>query len=232
MTLSPASSVPEIVSELKARRSEDNIAGMTRFGIVADKAVGISNPDLQKLARLIKTNHARAFELWATDIREARLLALYTFDASALTVADIRRLVADFNSWEIVDAAADLLTQTSFWRDLIQEFAADDREFVRRTAFSMIAGATVHNKSEPDDTLLGFLPLVEAHSTDARNFVCKAVNWSLRNIGKRNRHCHGPALAMAEKLATSKDKTARWIGKDAVKELTSEKVLARTAARS
>lgn len=232
MSLSPASTVPEIVSELKTRRSEENIAGMARFGIVTDKAVGISNPDLQKMARLIKRNHTRALGLWDTDIREARMLALYTFDANILTLADIRRLVADFNSWEIVDAAADLLTETPFWRDLIPEFASDDREFVRRTAFSMIAGATVHNKQEPDATLLGYLPLIEACSTDARNFVCKAVNWALRNIGKRNTRCHGPAVATAQKLAASKDKTARWIGKDALKELTSEKVQARIATRA
>nr|CAD6605775.1 DNA alkylation repair protein [Rhizobium sp. Khangiran2] len=91
----------------------------------------------------------------------------------------------------------------------------------------MIAGATVHNKQEPDGNLLAYLPLIEAHATDPRNFVKKAVNWALRNIGKRNHACHAPALAVAEKLSAGDDRTARWIGKDAVRELTSEKILAR-----
>lgn len=91
----------------------------------------------------------------------------------------------------------------------------------------MIAGAVVHNKKEPDATFIGYLPLIEACSTDPRNFVKKAVNWALRNIGKRNHACHGSALALSEKLAASTDKTARWIGRDAVRELSSEKVLAR-----
>ena len=110
-------------------------------------------------------------------------------------------------------------------------FAADEREFVRRTAFAMIAGAAVHLKKEPDATLIGFLPLIEMYAADPRNFVRKAVNWALRNIGKRNMNCYGPALELAEKLAASDDKTARWIGKNAVKELTDDKVRQRLASR-
>jgi 3-methyladenine DNA glycosylase AlkD len=144
-----------------------------------------------------------------------------------LSADEVRAWAGDFNSWEIVDTAADLFTETPYWRDFVAEFAADEREYVRRTAFAMIAGATVHNKDEPDQALLGYLPLIEKHATDPRNFVRKAVNWALRNIGKRNRTCHAPALALAEKLAASDDKTARWIGKDAVRELTSEKILKR-----
>ncbi|MFN3363428.1 MAG: DNA alkylation repair protein, partial [Allorhizobium sp.] len=122
-------------------------------------------------------------------------------------------------SWEIVDAAADLLTETPYWRALVDDFAADDREFVRRAAFAMIAGATVHNKSEPDATFLEWLPLIERHATDPRNFVKKAVNWALRNTGKRSRTCHAAAILLAERLAGESDATARWIGKDALREL-------------
>ena len=155
------------------------------------------------------------------------MLAIYTADPAALTLPQARAWADDFASWEIVDTAADVFTEMPFWEELVAEFARDDREFVRRTAFAMIAGACVHNKREPDRTFTGYLHLIEAHSTDPRNFVKKAVNWALRNIGKRNRTCHAPALALAEKLASSADKTARWIGKDAVTELSSEKVLAR-----
>ncbi|WP_416796939.1 DNA alkylation repair protein [Ciceribacter azotifigens] len=225
MTLGSAATTDEIVAFLRSLRNDENIAGMGRFGIATDNALGISNPVMQKIARQVKKNPARALELWETGIREARMLALYTLDPKTLDAATARRLAGDFASWEIVDAAADLFVSARL-EDLIPEFAADEREFVRRTAFSMIASA-VHLKQEPDGLILGYLAQIEAHAEDERNFVRKAVNWALRNIGKRNRTCHGPALALAEKLATGADKTARWIGRDAVRELTSEKVLER-----
>ena len=115
--------------------------------------------------------------------------------------------------------------------ELIAEFAADDREFVRRTAFAMMAWSVVHRKKEPEATFLAFLPIIEAHATDGRNFVKKGVNWALRSIGKRSMDMHGAALAVAERLAQSTDKTARWIGKDAVKELSDARTLERLAAR-
>ncbi len=222
----PSSSAVDLIEHLQTLRSEENIAGMARFGIVTETAIGISNPDLQKIARLAKKDHVRALQLWASDIREARLLALYTFEPKRLTATEARTLAADFNSWEIVDCAADLFVEAKL-DALIPDFAADEREFVRRAAFAMIAGAAVHRKKDTDESLTAFLPLIEAHATDNRNFVRKAVNWALRNIGKRSSICHRPALALAERLAASTDKTARWIGKDAVRELTGEKLLSR-----
>lgn len=227
MTLGPDSSADDIVRHLQSLRNEANIAGMARYGIDTSTALGITTPQMRAVARQVKRDHDRALVLWRTGLRDARMAAILTADPLRLTRQQARDWAADFNSWEIVDTAADLFTQAPFWRELVAEFAADEREYVRRAAFAMIAGASVHNKQEPDDTLLGFLPLIEAHATDPRNFVRKAVNWTLRNIGKRNRACHGPALALAEKLAASDDRTARWIGKDAVRELTSEKILAR-----
>ncbi len=227
MTLGPDSSAENIVRHLQSLRNEANIAGMARYGIDTSTALGITTPQMRAVARQVKRDHDRALVLWRTGLRDARMAAILTDDPLRLTRQQARDWAADFTSWEIVDTAADLFTQAPFWRELISEFAADEREYVRRAAFAMIAGASVHNKQEPDDTLLGFLPLIEAHATDPRNFVRKAVNWALRNIGKRNRACHGPALALGEKLAASDDRTARWIGKDAVRELTSEKILAR-----
>ncbi|MGW9232912.1 DNA alkylation repair protein [Pseudorhizobium sp. NPDC055634] len=227
MTLGPDSSAENIVRHLQSLRNEANIAGMARYGIDTSTALGITTPQMRAVARQVKRDHDRALVLWRTGLRDARMAAILTADPLRLTRQQARDWAADFTSWEIVDTAADLFTQAPFWRELISEFAADEREYVRRAAFAMIAGASVHNKQEPDDTLLGFLPLIEAHATDPRNFVRKAVNWALRNIGKRNRACHGPALALAERLAASDDRTARWIGKDAVRELTSEKILAR-----
>lgn len=227
MTLTPSSSVEEIVACLQSLRNEANIAGMARFGIDTTTALGITTPQMQAFARQVKRDHRRALALWDTGLRDARMLAILTADPKALSANEVRAWAGDFNSWEIVDTAADLFTDTPYWRDLVTEFAADEREYVRRTAFAMIAGATVHNKDEPDQALLAYLPLLEKHATDPRNFVRKAVNWALRNIGKRNRTCHAPALALAEKLAASADKTARWIGKDALRELKSEKILKR-----
>lgn len=221
-----ASTAGEIIEHLRSLRSEDAIAGMERFGIVTETALGISNPDLRKIARLTGKDHARAFALWESDIREARMLALYTLEPKKLTPEEAFRLAEDFNSWEVVDNAADIFIEAKLV-SLIPTFAADEREFVRRTAFAMIAGAAVHMKKEPDETLVGWLDLVEDHAGDPRNFVKKAINWALRNIGKRSHACHAPALALARTLAGSSDKTARWIGKDAVRELTDEKTLAR-----
>ena len=224
--IGPSSSADDLIAHLGTLRSAEKISAMRRFAIVTDTALGISNPDLQAIARAAKKDHARAHMLWDSNIREARLLALWTADPKQLTEAEARRWADDFNSWEIVDTAADLFVEARLLV-LINDFARDDREFVRRTAFAMIASAAVHLKKEPDETLLVFLPLIAAHATDPRNFVRKAVNWALRNIGKRSRTCHDPALALAREMAASDDKTARWIGKDAVKELTSEKILAR-----
>jgi len=224
--IGPSSDAGAILAHLRTRHSEENIAGMRRYGIVTDTALGISNTDLRKIARTVGKDHARAFALWATDVREARALALFTLEPKKLTAEEARRLAGDFNSWEIVDGAADIFIEAGL-TGLIAEFAGDGRKFVRRTAFAMIAGAAVHLKKEPDATLIGWLDLVERHASDPRNFVRKAVNWALRNIGKRSHACHAPALALAQKLAGSDDRTARWIGRDALRELTDEKRIAR-----
>ncbi|BCM19645.1 DNA alkylation repair protein [Mesorhizobium sp. J8] len=226
----PSWSADDIVAHLRAIGTEANLYGMARFGINTASALGIGNSDLRPLARKLKKNHERALQLWDSGIREARLMAAFTGEPKKLVVAQCRRWAADFDSWEIVDTVADLFAETPFWRDLIDEFAEDDREFVRRTAFAMLAWSAVHLKKEPDATFLAYLPLIEKHAEDPRNFVRKAVNWALRQIGKRSMKLHAPALALAEKLAASSDKAARWIGKDAVKELTDAKQLARLAA--
>jgi 3-methyladenine DNA glycosylase AlkD len=219
-------SVADLVEHLHALRSEESLAGIARYGIVTDTALGISNPVLRKIARAAGKDHVRAFALWDSDIREARLLALFTMEPKTLTAADARRLAVDFASWEIVDAAADLFVEAGLLA-LIEEFAVDEREFVRRAAFAMIAGAAVHLKREPDGMVIAWLGLIENRAADPRNFVKKAVSWALRSIGKRSHACHGPALALAQKLAASADRTERWNGKDCVRELTAESTLAR-----
>jgi 3-methyladenine DNA glycosylase AlkD len=227
VTLSPASTAQEIIERLHMLGSAENIAGMARFGIATDGALGLSNVELRRISRQVKTDHARALDLWRSGIREARLLAAFTADPQALTLAEARRWAGDCSSWEVVDTVADLFVGARCDQALIPEFAADKREFVRRLAFAMVATAAVHLKTEPDSTFLAWLPLIEAHADDERNFVKKAVNWALRQIGKRSAVCHAPALALAEKLAASADRTARWTGKDAARELKDGKVLRR-----
>jgi len=215
-----AYTVPDILAWLEEHGSAANIAGLARFGITTVKAFGVGNAVLRPFAKTLGRDHERALALWETGYREARLLARFTDEPQRVSPAQARAMATDFDSWEIVDTAADLFVEAGHLVELVPEFAADNREFVRRTAFAMIASAAVHLKKRDDADFLSFLPLIEQHARDPRNFVRKAVNWALRNIGKRSLACHGPALALAGKLAASQDKTACWIGKDAVRELT------------
>ncbi|RWB56087.1 DNA alkylation repair protein [Mesorhizobium sp.] len=227
----PSWSADDTVAHLRSIGKQENLVGMARFGINTRTALGVGNSNLRPLARKLKKNHERSLLLWDTGIREARLMAAFTGEPKKLDIGQCRRWAADFDSWEIVDTVADLFAATPFWRELIDEFAEDEREFVRRTAFAMLAWGAVHLKKEPDATFLAYLPLIEKHAGDPRNFVRKAVNWALRQIGKRSMTLHTPALALAEKLAASSDSTARWIGRNAVKELTDAGQLERLAAR-
>ncbi|WP_180900652.1 DNA alkylation repair protein [Martelella soudanensis] len=228
--LSKSSSADAVVAALEASADPALISGMDRVGIRTESAIGLSNPALRQIARTIGADHARAFALWQSPVREAKLLALLTFEPERLTSDEMFGLAADFTSWEMVDMAADLFVEARFDPALIARFAADDREFVRRTAFAMIAGAAVHCKTDPDESFMALLPLIEVHAGDDRNFVKKAVNWALRNIGMRNTTCHRAALALAESLATSDDGTRRWVGRDAAKYLSEPKRLARLKA--
>ncbi|TPK90508.1 DNA alkylation repair protein [Mesorhizobium sp. B2-4-17] len=227
----PGWTAQEVVAHLRSIGTEENRRGMARFGINTATALGVGNVDLRPLARKLKRNHERSLALWDSGIREARLIAAFTDEPKEITIEECRRWAGDFDSWEVVDTVSDLFVDTPFWRELIEEFAADEREFVRRTAFAMLAWAAVHLKKEPDATFLPYLRLIDAHAGDERNFVRKAVNWALRQIGKRSVTLHAPALALAQKLAVSSDKTRRWVGKDAAKELSDAKTLERLAAR-
>lgn len=218
--------VTDILTWLEEHGSAENRAGMARFAISTQKAFGVGNTMLRPFARTLGRNHVRAQELWQTGWREAQLLALFTEEPMRVSPSQAWQMVEEFNSWEIVDHAADLFVDAGHLETLVPEFAADEREFIRRTAFAMIAWGAVHLKKRDDADFIALLPLIEAHATDPRNFVKKAVNWALRQIGKRSLPCHGPALALAEKLANSDDKTARWIGKNAFKELSDPKRIA------
>lgn len=225
--LGPQSSTDEILAYLRGIGSEENRAGMARYGIRTDRALGISHKVQRDIAKRIKRDHQRAMELWASGITEAQFIASLTADPKRFTQADAWRWAEWFDSWDIVDGVSDFFVETDKWKQLIDDFAADEREFVRRTAFAMMAWSSVHRKKEPEETFLGFLPLIEAHAGDERNFVRKAVSWALRSIGKRSAGLNAAALELAGHMAQSEDRSTRWIGKDAVRDLTSRATTAR-----
>ena len=221
----------QVLSWLEGHAAPANIEGMGRFGIATGTALGIPNSVLRPLSRKIKRDHDRAQALWASGIREARLLACFTDEPKRVTTEQAWRWAAEFNSWEVVDHAAGLFIEAELHDPLIEPLVGDEREFVRRTGFAMMAWGAVHLKKQPDTVMEAWLPLIEHHAGDGRNFVKKAVSWALRQIGKRSLALHRPSLALAQRLAESDDKAARWVGRDAVRELTSQKTIDRLHAR-
>jgi 3-methyladenine DNA glycosylase AlkD len=227
-----ADDISSVLRELKRLGSAENRAGMARFGINTEKAFGVSMAAQRPLERKYRRNHDLATALWASGYHEARILAALIEDPKVVTPKQMDAWVADFNSWDLCDQACmKVFAKTPYVAEKVAKWAKDKREFVRRAAFATIAGYTVAAKAAPDSDFVRWLPLIEKYATDERNFVRKAVNWALRQIGKRSPSLHGPALALAEKLAASDDRTARWIGKDAVRELNDPAQLARIAKR-
>jgi 3-methyladenine DNA glycosylase AlkD len=224
--------VDAVISELRSLGSETGRAGMARFGIKTDRAFGVSMQQMKPLARRHRRDHELALALWRSGYHEARVLAALVEDPKLVTSRQMDQWAADFDSWDVCDQACmKVFALTPFVGEKVAKWAGDKREFVRRAAFALIAGYAVAGKKADDREFLAFLPTIEAHADDPRNFVKKAVNWALRQVGKRSTTLHKPALKLAEKLAASDDKTARWIGKDAVKELTDPLQLARLKAR-
>lgn len=230
----------EIVARLRSLGNESDRIGMSRFGIDTEKALGIRIPALRALASELKkcdrrgrseteaANHALAFELWATEIHEARILASLLVSPERFRPEEMDHWSVDFHSWDLCDQCCmNLFRKTAFAYEKIPQYALSESEFVRRTAFSLLAGLAVGDKQSPDERFLPLLPLIERYSNDSRNFVCKAVNWSLRQIGKRSLRLHPEALALSQRLAASDNPTARWIGKDALRELTSPRIISR-----
>lgn len=231
--MKPLLTTQHLISRLETEANEENRAGMMRFGIPADKALGVPKPSIRAIARETRKDHALALALWETGILEARILASLVAEPAKITRAMMDDWVSDFDSWDICDqVCGNLFDRVALAEDAIRDWYMDEREFVRRAAFSTIAWRAVHQKKLPDETFLAYLPMIEAAATDNRNFVKKAVNWALRQIGKRNLRLHAVALELSRKLAASADKTASWIGRDAVKELESEKLMERLEMRA
>lgn len=223
--------VETVVEELRTGGSEANRRGMARFGIETSKAFGVPLSVLRPLARRIRQSPERtpdlALDLWESGWHEARLMAILLTPPRTLSPELALSWLNDIESWDLCDQLTNVLARRAGSNELVPALAADEREFVRRAGFALIAWRAVHAKTAPDGEFIEDLKLIERFAFDERNFVWKAVHWALRQIGKRSADLHQPALALAEALSTSEEKTARKVGRAAFRELTSEKVLAR-----
>jgi 3-methyladenine DNA glycosylase AlkD len=179
-------------------------------------------PVIRAAAKKYKKQHELAQGLWETGIHELRIMAALVDDYKKVTPQQMDAWVKDFNSWDLCDqVCSNLFEKTEFVGMKIRDWAPREEEFVRRAAFALLASHAVHLKKAPDDYFRTYFPLIEEAATDERNFVKKAVNWALRQIGKRNQALNKDACRVAERLLDSSSKSARWIAKDALKELLS-----------
>jgi len=214
----------EVLSRLRALADPANVAGMGRYGINTKGTLGISIYTLRPIAKEIGVDHELALELWEAGIHEARILASYIDDPAQVTEAQLERWVLDFDSWDVVDQVCGVFEETPFAYPKAFEWSLRREEFVKRAGFVLMAGLAVHDKGAPDEKLAQFLPVIEREAGDERNFVKKAVNWALRNIGKRNPHLNALAIEAAGRIRQMDSRAARWIAADALRELTGEKV--------
>jgi 3-methyladenine DNA glycosylase AlkD len=222
----------EVIRRLRSLASPDNAVGMARYGINTRNALGISIYTLRNIAKEIGTDHTLALDLWKSGVHEARILASIIDDSSQVTEAQMERWVREFDSWDVCDqVTGNLFDKTPFAYRKAAEWSRREEEFVKRAGFAVMAALAVQDKQASDEALTAFLPLIREQAHDERNFVKKAVNWALRNIGKRNITLNTRAIALADEFSRSESRAARWIGSDAYRELTSEKVRQRLAKK-
>lgn len=215
----------QIIKKLHTLANPDNVKGMARYEITSHNNLGISIYQLRPLAKQIGKHHTLALELWDTGIHDARLLAVFLDDPALVTPEQMDHWAEDFDSWDVCDqACTSLFDLTAFAYKKIYQWSDHEKEFVKRAAFSLIAGLSVHDNHAPDKEFEQFFPLILKYADDDRNYVKKAVNWALRNIGKRNQQLNKKAITIAQKMQKKPEKSARWIANDALRELTSEHV--------
>ncbi len=210
----------EILQQLQGRANPDYVHAMARFGINTESAWGISVTELRKFAKPFRNNHQLALELWASGIHEARILATIIDDPAQLTEVQMDTWVKDFDSWDICDqSSCNLFDKAPFAHVKALEWAQREPEFEKRAGFALIAALAWHRKNEPDEFFLQFLPSIQEQATDPRNFVKKAVSWALREIGNRSAALRPVAIHCAEDLLLLDTTSARWIARDALREL-------------
>lgn len=217
--------VGEILDRLRDVSNPGNLPGMARYGINTENALGVSIPLLRKLAKQIGRDQALAEKLWNTGVHEARILAGFIGEPDRIGPRMMDAWARDFDSWDLCDqVCSNLFDRTPHAYEKAFEWAEEEAEFLRRAGFTLMAALAVHDKQASNEKLALFLPAIERHAGDDRNFAKKAVNWALRNIGKRNLDLNALAVETAERILAQDTKSARWIARDALRELTSGKV--------
>ncbi|HJS52390.1 MAG TPA: DNA alkylation repair protein [Pyrinomonadaceae bacterium] len=222
----------DVLLKLESLGDPSNVVGMERFGIVTPKSFGIRTPLLKQFAKEVKKaaedRHALAAELWKTGNFEARAVAFWIDDPKQVTKKQMDAWARDFDNWATVDGTCCyLFCRTPYAYEKAVEWAGRKPEFIKRAGFSLMAYLAVHDKQAPDTKLADFLPIIEQHADDDRNFVRKAVNWALRQIGKRSLNLNKLAVETADRIGLQNTRSARWIAADALRELKSPQVLGR-----
>ena len=223
----------DVIEKIQSMADPQAVQGMARYGINPRNNLGVSIYKLRPLAKEIGQNHELALRLWNSGIHDARLLACFVDDPSKVTSEQMDAWAADFDSWDICDQACTSLFDQSplAWKKVFQ-WAERKEEFVKRGAFSLIAGLAVHDKQAENEQFEQFFPLLKKHALDERNYVKKAVNWALRNIGKRNLTLNKKTLQLSEEILHIDSQAAKWIARDAIRELSSDKMQQRLKKKS
>ena len=223
--MAPVPTVLETLALLQQHARPAALEGMARFGIDIERRLGVSVPDLRRTARRVGRDHALALALWQTGIPDAQILAGLVAEPARLSARQMDAWAKTMRSWDVCDGAClnAFVHAPPAW-DRVAAWAGRHDEYARRAAFALLATLAVHDKTSDDSRFIGALPLIEAASDDGRNFVKKAVNWALRNIGKRNATLNAAAIACAQRLAQRDSRAARWIAADALRELRSAAV--------
>jgi 3-methyladenine DNA glycosylase AlkD len=218
-------SVKDVLDKLQSKAQPEQLKGMAKYGMAIEQRLGVSVPDMRKLAKEIGKDHKLALDLWKTGIAEARIVAGMVGDPAKLTEEQMEEWVKGINSWDICDQVCDNLFEKNqlAWKKII-DWSEREEEFVKRAAFSLIACLAWHDKKASDQKFIELLPIIIRGATDERNFVKKAVNWALRNIGKRNFKLNEAAINTAKEIRRLDSKTARWIAADAIRELESDAI--------
>jgi 3-methyladenine DNA glycosylase AlkD len=221
------------LESLKQMSTQHTLDSLPRYGIAATNALGVSMSDVQKLAKRLGRSHELAVALWETNIYEARMLTSFVAEPERVTAAQMDRWCRDFDNWAVCDTLCfKLFDRTPHAWAKVAKWGDKREEFVKRAAFALLASLATHDKSATDEQFIECLPLIERAATDERNFVKKGVSWALRGLGRRNATLNEAAVAVSRRLAASPERAARWIGKDALKELTSALVKRQLAAQA
>jgi 3-methyladenine DNA glycosylase AlkD len=221
-------SVDSVLREMRAKGDAKAVEGMAKFGISSKNTLGVSIPTLRGMAKKIGTDHELAQGLWKSGIHEAKILAAMVDDPAMVTEGQLEKWVAGFDSWDVCDqCCSNLFDKTPFAFAKAMEWSKRKEEFVRRAGYVLMATLAVHDKRADDSKFLTFFPTIEDGSTDSRNFVKKAVNWAVRQIGKRNLKLNKEAQKLAVRISRIDSSSAKWVASDALRELRSSAVQAK-----